>query len=133
FAVTLAIGIVTTVFTAFTLTRWLIAIWLKRSRPTNLPAGFVHYLPLDPKLNIMRWRNYAFALSAAASVVIAVLFATVDMNYGVDFKGGSMVEVQARNGPADAGDVRARLGELNLGDIQVQEFGDGRDLMIRVE
>lgn len=133
FAVTLAIGIVTTVFTAFTLTRWLIAIWLKRSKPTNLPAGLVHYLPLDPKLNIMRWRNLAFALSAAASIVIAVLFATVDMNYGVDFKGGSMIEVQAKNGAADAGDVRARLGEVNIGDIQVQEFGDGRDLMIRVE
>ncbi|MGB3389557.1 MAG: protein translocase subunit SecDF [Pseudaminobacter sp.] len=133
FAVTLAIGIVTTVFTAFTLTRWLIAVWLKRSRPTNLPAGLVHYLPLDPKLNIMRWRNLAFALSAAASMMIAVLFATVDMNYGVDFKGGSMIEVQAKNGPADAGDVRARLGEVNIGDIQVQEFGDGRELMIRVE
>jgi SecD/SecF fusion protein len=133
FAVTLAIGIVTTVFTAFTLTRWLIAIWLKRSRPTDLPAGFVHYLPLDPKLNIMRWRKLAFALSGAASVLIAVLFVTVDMNYGIDFKGGSMIEVQAKNGPADAGDVRARLSEVNIGDVQVQEFGDGRELMIRVE
>jgi SecD/SecF fusion protein len=133
FAVTLAIGIVTTVFTAFTLTRWLIAVWLKRSKPTNLPAGLVHYLPLDPKLNIMRWRNLAFALSAGASLVIAVLFATVEMNYGVDFKGGSMIEVQAKDGLADAGEVRARLGEVNIGDVQVQEFGEGRDLMIRVE
>jgi len=133
FAVTLAIGIVTTVFTAFTLTRWLIAIWLKRSRPTDLPAGLVHYLPLNPKLDIMRWRKLAFALSGAASVIIAVLFVTVDMNYGIDFKGGSMIEVQAKNGPADAGDVRARLSEVNIGDVQVQEFGEGRELMIRVE
>ena len=133
FAVTLAIGIVTTVFTAFTLTRWLIAVWLKRFRPTDLPAGLVHYLPLDPKLNIMRWRKLAFALSGAASVLIAVLFVTVDMNYGIDFKGGSMIEVQAKSGPADAGDVRARLSEVNIGDVQVQEFGEGRELMIRVE
>ncbi len=132
FAVTLAIGIVTTVFTAFTLTRWLIAVWLRRSRPTEFPAGLVHYLPLDPKLNIMRWRNIAFALSGLASVAVVVLFFTVNMNYGIDFRGGSMIEVQARDGQADPGDVRARLSDLNIGDVQVQEFGQG-ELMIRVQ
>ena len=30
-------------------------------------------------------------------------------------------------------DVRARLGELNVGDVQVQEFGSPRDLLIRIE
>ncbi|MCC6205117.1 MAG: protein translocase subunit SecD, partial [Hyphomicrobiales bacterium] len=39
FAVTLGIGIVTTVFTAFTLTRWLIAFWVRRWRPSEFPAG----------------------------------------------------------------------------------------------
>jgi SecD/SecF fusion protein len=132
FAVTLAIGIVTTVFTAFTLTRWLIAMWLRRSRPTEFPAGFVHYLPLNPKLNIMRWRNLAFALSGAVSIAIAAMFFTVDMNYGIDFRGGSLIEVQAKNGQADPADVRARLSEVNVGDVQVQEFGNA-ELMIRVQ
>jgi len=133
FAVTLAIGILTTVFTAFTLTRWLIAVWLRRSRPTEFPAGLVHYLPLNPNLDIMRWRNIAFALSGAASAIIVVLFFAWNMNYGIDFRGGSLIEIQAKQGMADAGDVRGRLAELNIGDVQVQEFGEGRDLMIRVE
>ncbi len=47
FAVTLAIGIVTTVFTAFTLTRWLIAIWLRRMRPKELPNGLFRFVPDD--------------------------------------------------------------------------------------
>ncbi|MEO3998979.1 protein translocase subunit SecDF [Mesorhizobium sp. CAU 1732] len=132
FAVTLAIGIVTTVFTAFTLTRWLISVWLRRSRPTEFPAGLVHYLPLDPKLNIMRWRNWAFALSGGASLIVVGAFFTNEMNYGIDFRGGSMVEVQARDGAADPGDVRARLSALNVGDVQVQEFGNN-ELMIRVQ
>jgi len=132
FAVTLAIGIVTTVFTAFTLTRWLIAVWLRHSRPTDFPAGLVHYLPLNPNLKIMRWRNLGFALSGAASLFIAVMFFTVNMNYGVDFRGGSLIEIQAKDGSADAGDVRERLSELNMGDVQVQEFGNA-ELMIRVE
>ena len=132
FAVTLAIGIVTTVFTAFTLTRWLIAVWLRRSRPTEFPAGLVHYLPLDPKINLMRWRNLAFAASAAVSLFVAAMFFTTEMNFGIDFRGGSMIEVQAKDGTADAGDVRARLGMLDIGEVQVQEFGSA-ELMIRVE
>ena len=132
FAVTLAIGIVTTVFTAFTLTRWLIAAWLKRNRPTEFPAGLVHYLPLDPKVNLMRWRNLAFALSAAVTLFVAVMFFVTPMNLGIDFRGGSMIEVQAKDGTADAGDVRARLSVLDIGEVQVQEFGNA-ELMIRVE
>ena len=133
FAVTLAIGIVTTVFTAFTLTRWLIAVWLKRARPTNIPQGFVKLVPDDTKISFMRMRKYAFTLSAALSIATVALFMTKGLNYGVDFLGGSIIEIQAKGDTADAADVRARLSELNLGDVQVQEFGSARDLLIRVE
>jgi SecD/SecF fusion protein len=133
FAVTLAIGIVTTVFTAFTLTRWLIAVWLKRMRPTNIPQGFVKLVPDDTKISFMKMRKYAFTLSAALSVATVALFMAKGLNYGVDFLGGSIIEIQAKGDTADAADVRARLSELNLGDVQVQEFGSTRDLLIRLE
>jgi SecD/SecF fusion protein len=132
FAVTLAIGIVTTVFTAFTLTRWLIAIWLRRMRPTEIPNGLIRF-PAETKIRFMNLRKYAFTFSAALSILTVVLFMTKEMNYGVDFLGGSIIEIQAKDGAADAGDVRARLGELNLGDVQVQEYGNPADLLIRVE
>ena len=61
-----------------------------------------------------------------------MLFLTVDMNYGVDFKGGSIIEVQARNGNADPADIRGRLSELNIGEVQVQQFGAAADVLIRV-
>ncbi|MBX3530766.1 MAG: protein translocase subunit SecDF [Rhizobiaceae bacterium] len=132
FAVTLAIGIVTTVFTAFTLTRWLIAVWLRYTRPTDMPRGLVNYIPFDTKIPFMSFRKIAFAFSAFASVATVVLFMTVNMNLGIDFRGGSLIEVQAKQGvTADVADVRARLEELNLGEIQVQEFGNG-ELMIRI-
>ncbi|WP_394891746.1 protein translocase subunit SecDF [Mesorhizobium sp. AaZ16] len=133
FAVTLAIGIVTTVFTAFTFTRWMIAIWLRRARPTQIPEGFVKLVPDNTSIPFMSMRKYAFTLSAILSIGTAVLFMTKDMNYGVDFLGGSLIEVQAKAPAADAGDVRARLGELNLGDVQVQEFGSQRELLIKIE
>ena len=133
FAVTLAVGIVTTVFTAFTLTRWMIAVWLRRMRPTNIPQGFVKLVPDDTSISFMRIRKYAFTLSAALSVATVVLFMAKDLNYGVDFLGGSIIEVQAKGAAADAADVRSRLSDLNLGDVQVQEFGSARDLLIRLE
>jgi len=78
-------------------------------------------------------RKYAFTLSAVLSIATVVLFMSKDLNYGVDFLGGSIIEIQAKGEAADAADVRERLGELNLGDVQVQEFGSARDLLIRVE
>lgn len=133
FAVTLAIGIVTTVFTAFTLTRWLIAIWLRRYRPTEMPQGFVKLVPDDTKIPFMSWRRYAFAFSLAISIASMALFFIKDMNYGIDFLGGSSIEVKAIQGEGDAADIRARLGELNIGDVQVQAIGNANEFLIRIE
>lgn len=133
FAVTLAIGIVTTVFTAFTLTRWLVAEWVRRRRPKELPKGLLDRLKKDSTIRFMGIRRFTFMLSAALSVASMVLFATVNMNYGIDFKGGSMIELQSKAEQADIADIRARLSELNLGDLQVQEFGSPREVLIRVQ
>ncbi|MCX7304744.1 MAG: protein translocase subunit SecDF [Hyphomicrobiales bacterium] len=132
FAVTLAIGIVTTVFTAFTFTRWLVAEWVRRSKPKELPKGILTLVPPGTKIPFMGIRRYTFALSSALSILSIVLFMTMGMNYGVDFKGGSLIEVQSKSGAADLADLRARLSELNIGDVQVQQFGDPTDVLIRV-
>ncbi|OCW58857.1 protein translocase subunit SecDF [Hoeflea olei] len=133
FAVTLAVGIATTVFTAFTFTRWLVAEWVRRRRPKAMPKGALDAIIRDFTFRFMKIRRFTFLLSAAASLASMALFATINMNYGIDFKGGSMIEVQAKSGDADVGDIRARLSELNLGDIQAQEFGSPREVLIRVQ
>ena len=132
FAVTLAIGIVTTVFTAFTLSRWLIAFWLRRTRPTELPKGLLNPVPSDTAIPFMSWRKYAFALSLLLTIGSAVLFLTKDMNYGIDFSGGSSIEVRAKDGSGDAGDIRSRLSQLNVGAIQVQQIGPVGDYLVRI-
>ena len=132
FAVTLAIGIVTTVFTAFTLTRWLVAAWLRRQRPKTMPQGVVRLVPDDTTVPFMAFRKYAFTLSVALSLASVALFFTVEMNYGIDFRGGSSIEVQAKSQQADIGDIRERLAALELGEVQVQEFGSPRDVLIRI-
>jgi SecD/SecF fusion protein len=133
FAVTLAIGIVTTVFTAFVLTRWMVAWWIRNRKPKELPAGFIKLVPDGTNIGFMWLRRFTFTGSAIAVVASMVLFATVNMNLGIDFKGGSLVEVQSKAETADAGDIRARLSDLNLGEVQVQGFGSPQDILIRIE
>ncbi|RFC67347.1 MULTISPECIES: protein translocase subunit SecDF [Mesorhizobium] len=133
FAVTLAIGIITTVFTAFTLTRWLVSAWLRRMKPKELPRGLINFVPHDTKFPFMSWRKYAFGISAALSIAAVLLFFSKEMNYGIDFRGGTSIEIQAKTGNADSANVRERLNQLNMGDVQVQEFGSPSELLIRVE
>ncbi|TIO50717.1 MAG: protein translocase subunit SecDF [Mesorhizobium sp.] len=132
FAITYAIGILTTVFTAFTFTRMLVAIWLRRARPKELPRAPVTFIPPGTKIPFMGIRRWTFALSSVLSILSVVGFLTIDINYGIDFKGGSMIEVQSKQGDADLGDIRNRLSELNIGEIQVQQFGAPNDVLIRV-
>ncbi|MDS1135033.1 protein translocase subunit SecDF [Nitratireductor indicus] len=133
FAVTLAIGIATTVFTAYTLTRWIVADWVRRRRPKELPRNPIKLVPDETRIGFMKLRRVTFTLSAVASIAAVALFMTVNMNYGIDFRGGSSIEVQSREGPADLADIRARLSDLNLGEVQVQEFGDPREVLIRIQ
>ena len=133
FAVTLAIGIVTTVFTAFTMTRWLSAEWIRRKRPKDLPKGLLNRIPQDSVIKFMKIRRITFMGSVIAALGALVLFATVNMNYGIDFKGGSLIEVRSIEGEADVSGIRDELSQLNLGDVQVQSFGTPQDVLIRIE
>ncbi|MFV2091944.1 MAG: protein translocase subunit SecF, partial [Hyphomicrobiales bacterium] len=55
------------------------------------------------------------------------------LNYGIDFRGGTLIEVKNKSGPADIGELRSKLGNLGLGEVQIQEFGSPDEVMIRVE
>ncbi|MCO5135310.1 MAG: protein translocase subunit SecDF [Phyllobacteriaceae bacterium] len=133
FAVTLAIGIVTTVFTAYTFTRLMMAFWVKWKRPKELPGRPVSFVPENTNIRFMKHRRISFPLSGLAMLASIALFFAVSLNFGIDFKGGTLVELQAKQEAADISDVRSRLGELNLGDVQVQEFGSPREILVRVE
>lgn len=136
FAVTLAIGIATTVFTAYTFTRLMVALWVRYKRPTELPKRLFNILPDDTSIQFMKDRKFSFPFSGAAVIASVILFLTLSLNFGIDFKGGTLFEVRAKAETAiDApiSDIREKLTDLNLGEVQVQEFGDTDDILIRVE
>jgi preprotein translocase subunit SecF len=54
------------------------------------------------------------------------------LNLGIDFIGGTLIEIQAKSGPADLGAMRTKLNQLELGDVQLQQFGSPSDVVIRI-
>jgi preprotein translocase SecF subunit len=61
-----------------------------------------------------------------------LLFATKGLNYGVDFKGGTVITIRTADA-ADLDKLRNGLNALGLGDVELQEFGSPRDVLIRME
>lgn len=132
FAVTLAIGILTTLFTAFTLTRWLTAEWLRRRRPKELPKGYIRLVPEVTRIPFMRVRLQVFAVSMFLCVASLISVFTVGPNFGIDFTGGTMIEVRAKSGAADVGNIREELTAAGIDEVQVQGFGSETDALIRI-
>jgi preprotein translocase subunit SecF len=80
----------------------------------------VDFFPHGTKWNIVGRRYLFIGLSWLMALVSLALLMTKGLNYGVDFKGGALVEVQAPTGQIDISALRERLGKLGLGDVQVQ-------------
>jgi preprotein translocase SecF subunit len=91
------------------------------------------FFPHDLRIPFMRFKGLCFGLSVMFMALSLALFFTRGLNYGVDFKGGSLIEVQSKNGPADLHDIRTRLNALGIGNVQIQSFGADTDVLIRVE
>jgi len=89
-------------------------------------------VPDDTKFDFMRFRRISFPLSAIMSILAITLYFTHGLNFGIDFKGGLLLEVQSTTGPADLAKMRATLGSLGLGDVQLQQFGAPNDVLIRI-
>src|ERR1043165_9150449 len=83
-------------------------------------------VPDDTKFDFMRFRRISFPVSALLSIVAIFLFFHPGLNLGIDFIGGTLIDLQTKSGPADLAKMRTTLTGLNLGDVQLQQFGGGR-------
>ena len=133
FAVTLAIGIITTLFTAYLTTLFIVGRWYHWVRPKSLKIQFLRIIPDGTKIPFMAIRKYALAFSIITSILSLGWFGIHGLNLGIDFRGGSSMEIQANSGTADPGTIREALSQLGLGDVQVQGFGEADSLLVRVQ
>ena len=89
-------------------------------------------VPDDTKFDFMRFRRISFPISALLSIIAIALYFFHGLNFGIDFIGGTLIEIQSKSGPADLAKMRTTLSGLGLGDVQLQEFGGPTDVLIRV-
>ena len=67
-------------------------------------------------------------------LIISILFILFKgLNYGIDFKGGTLIELRSNNTNVNISEIRASLNSMNLGDVNVKEFGKKGDYLIKVE
>lgn len=93
---------------------------------------WLRLVPDDTKIPFMRGRIAGLATSAFLSIASVILFFHPGLNYGVDFKGGSAIQIQTPQ-PADFAQLRTALDDLGLGQVQLQQFGSPNDVLIRME
>ncbi|HEY8124065.1 MAG TPA: protein translocase subunit SecF [Methylocystis sp.] len=87
--------------------------------------------PENTKFPFMRFRRVSYPFSALLSLIAVALFVFKGMNFGIDFAGGTVIELRAKSGAAEVGTLRT-LGEgLQLGEIEVQAFGNPADATLR--
>ncbi len=88
-------------------------------------------VPSTPDFKFVRYNRSAFVVSSVLIIGSLVAFLMQGLNFGIDFKGGILVEISSSE-PVDIGNLRGRMQTLELGEVQIQQFGTPTDVLIRV-
>ncbi len=131
FAVTLSIGILTSMFTALVLTRLILELMLRRRSFQNL--RMLRFFE-QPKIDFVNVRKIAIMGSILVIFIGFVSFgAKYNENFGIDFTGGTMLRLSFEKN-VDIADLRAKLSnELGLKDFTLRYFGGEKEVMIRTK
>jgi preprotein translocase SecF subunit len=87
---------------------------------------------VNTRYDFVRWRHWAYLISAIAiAVSLAHIAYSGGLRYGIDFSGGTLVQVRFEQ-PTSVDAVRGALGRVQAGESVIQEFGDAQEYLIRV-
>ena len=84
-------------------------------------------------ISFNKYYNKFNILSTILIVISLVLLIFKGLNFGIDFKGGTLIELRSNDTKINVSSLRDNLSQLNLGDISVKKFGNDTDFLIKFE
>lgn len=129
FAVTLAFGVLASLFTSIYLTRLLINIWLSIKEPSQMQVGQA-ILNKVPQLHFMGLRKIGPAISLAFVLISLILLPIKGLNLGLDFTGGSQLIISAPQQSVEV--IRDNVNRSGISGIGVTSYGQDNQYMISI-
>ena len=83
-------------------------------------------------IKFIRLKTFSFSLSAIFSILAILSVLLIGLNFGIDFKGGILLEVRTDK-KISISDIRREVSNLDIGEVSIQDFGVKSDYLIRVE
>ena len=138
FALTLCIGIISSLFTAFFVTRTIFELITRKSEQSSLSIGPVARFA-NLNIRFLSLRNIGFGASAAVLLIgIVSILGLNGIRKGIDFAGGTLLELHF-DPAVQVEDIRSQLGRVPVGDdeidlskSEIKQFGSENDILIRV-
>lgn len=92
----------------------------------------IHLIPIGTKIRFLHFRKMALVGSLLLCVASIGLYAVKGLNYGIDFRGGILLEIRTPE-TVQLRTIRNKISAANLGNFELQEFGQSTDVLIRIE
>ncbi len=80
-----------------------------------------------------KYYNKFNILSVSLVIVSLLLLTFKGLNFGIDFKGGTLIELRSTDTKINVSSLRDNLSQMNLGDVSVKNFGNETDFLITFE
>ena len=80
-----------------------------------------------------KYYNHFYLVSSVLIVVSLLLLVFKGLNFGIDFKGGTLIELRASDSKINVSSLRDRFNQMDLGDVSVKKFGNDTDFLVKFE
>jgi len=130
FALTLMIGIVSSLFAALVITKVLFEFMIHKGYKVDVGSR-KHFLS-NVNINFLGSRKLTYIISGTLILIGIVSFAFRGLEFGIDFKGGTEIGLNFEK-PIEITQVRSKVSELGLGNVEVKTFGGDTGVLLRTE